>query len=169
MSSTVYRKTEEGRAELGNRRGGLSPATRQVLILINGSDSAAVLAGKLGEVRGHLDALLALGLIEEVPSSRPGSTVGRATSTPATPAAPSAPAPAPAPEQDPRLLELQRRAYRKLQPHFGADTPIVAQAMLAARTLADFRRSLVAIEAKLAIYMGRKQAALEVESLMGEL
>ncbi|MGI9217139.1 MAG: hypothetical protein ACR2JA_09110 [Hydrogenophaga sp.] len=155
MSGQVYRKTEAGRAEVSQRRAGLSPATRQLLILVNGSDSVQVLKDRgLVDVRTALDSLLAQGLIEplHVPPPRP------------VPAA--APAPEPAPPEDPQqLLALQRRAYQALQPHFGPDTPTVAQALLAARCRADFDASLGGIEAKLAIYMGRKQAAREVQAL----
>ena len=78
MSSTVYRKTEEGRSELASRRGGISPAMRQVLIQVNGSDSVATLSARLGDVRGHLDTLLALKLIEEVEAPRTPPTATRA-------------------------------------------------------------------------------------------
>lgn len=177
MSSLVFRKTESGKAEIGQRRAGLAAATRQLLILVNGVDSVQTLQTKgLGDVRHHLDTLLALHLIEEVPVSRPPPPSSRAAPVQAPgptrvapPVAASAPPPAISPEEDQRLLGLQKRAYRKLQPHFGADAPIVAQAMLAARSLQEFRQSLNAIEAKLAIYMGKKQAAREVESLLDDL
>lgn len=161
MSSQVYRKTDAGRAEVSQRRAGLSMATRQLLILVNGQDSVQALMEKgLGEVRTALDSLLALGLIEPLPVAPP---------RPAPVGAPApAPAPAPTPPEDPQqLLALQWRAYQALQPHFGPDTPTVAQALLAARTLADYHAALGGIEAKLAIYMGRRQAAQEVQALRG--
>jgi hypothetical protein len=71
----------------------------------------------------------------------------------------------PAADEAPQLLVLQRRAFQRLQPHFGPDTPIVAQDLLAARTLAAYQRALDGIEAKLAIYMGRKLAEREVQAL----
>jgi len=159
MSSQVYRKTDAGRAEVSQRRAGLSMATRQLLILVNGQDSVQALMEKgLGEVRTALDSLLALGLIEPLPVAAP---------KPAPVGSPAS-APAPAPPEDPQqLLALQRRAYLALQPHFGPDTPTVAQALLAARTLADYHAALGGIEAKLAIYMGRRQAAQEVQALRG--
>lgn len=150
MSGLVYRKTESGKAEIAQRRAGLAPAARQLLILVNGVDSVQVLLAKgLGDVRGHLDTLLALRLIEPVTAS------------------PKATPPAPAPEGDDpqRLLALQRRAYQTLQPHFGPDTPTVAQDLLAARSIAQYLASLDAIQAKLAIYMGRKQAEREIDAL----
>lgn len=154
MSVTVYRKTAAGRAEVSQRRAGLSVATRQLLILVNGKDRVQDLAHKGGDdLRTALDSLLALGLIEPMPVAAP-----RATG--------ATPAPAPAPAEDPQqLLLLQRRAYQFLQPHFGPDTPSVAQALLAARSLTDFHAALAAIEAKLSIYMGRKPAARAIESL----
>lgn len=159
MSSAVFRKTEAGRAEIAQRQAGLAPATRQLLILVNGVDSVqALLAKGLGDVRGHLDTLLSLRLIEPLPAAPKVA--------PPPPAVPP-PSPAPAPESDDpqRLLALQRRAYQTLQPHFGPDTPTVAQDLLAARSIAQYLASLDGIQAKLAIYMGRKQAEREVEAL----
>ena len=46
MSSAVFRKTEAGRAEIAQRQAGLAPATRQLLILVNGVDSAQALQAK---------------------------------------------------------------------------------------------------------------------------
>lgn len=170
MSSLVFRKTECGKAEIAQRQAGLAPATRQLLILVNGVDSVqALLAKGLGDVRGHLDTLLALRLIEPVPAAP--------KAVPSPPAAAAAPAPSPHPSSDPspapaaeaddpqRLLALQRRAYQTLQPHFGPDTPTVAQDLLAARSIGQYLASLDGIQAKLAIYMGRKQAEREVDAL----
>lgn len=159
MSGLVFRKTESGKAEIAQRSAGLAPATRQLLILVNGVDSVqALLAKGLGDVRGHLDTLLSLRLIEPLPAAPKVA--------PPPPAVPP-PSPAPAPEADDpqRLLALQRRAYQTLQPHFGPDTPTVAQDLLAARSIAQYLASLDGIQAKLAIYMGRKQAEREVEAL----
>ena len=163
MSSLVFRKTESGKAEIAQRQAGLAPAARQLLILVNGVDSVqALLAKGLGDVRGHLDTLLSLRLIEPVP------TPPKAASLP-----PAAPSPAPdvqadssTESEDPqRLLVLQRRAWQTLQPHFGPDTPTVAQDLLAARSIAQYLASLDGIQAKLAIYMGRKQAEREIDAL----
>jgi hypothetical protein len=164
MPATVYRKTAAGRAEIGQRGAGLSAATRQLLILVNGSDSVKALVDKgLPDVRTHLDTLLALQLIEPVPAAAPPTQ--RPVAPPVVPP-PATPARAPLPAEDPQqLLLLQRRAYQFLQPHFGPDTPGVAQAMLAARSLSGFHEALAGLEAKLSIYMGRKQAARAIESL----
>lgn len=161
MSNLVFRKTDSGKEEIALRKAGLALATRQLLILVNGVDSVqALLAKGLGDVRGHLDTLLSLRLIEPLPAAPKV-----APPPPAVP--PPSPAPAPAPESDDpqRLLALQRRAYQTLQPHFGPDTPTVAQDLLAARSIAQYLASLDGIQAKLAIYMGRKQAEREVEAL----
>ena len=165
MSNLVFRKTENGKAEISQRRAGLAAATRQLLILVNGVDSVQTLQTKgLGDVRSHLDTLLALQLIEPVPSVKAAAPPAGNVVVP-PPAASPPPPPPPLPEDQQRLLALQRRAFQTLQPHFGPDTPLVAQAMLAARSLSEFREALGGIEAKLAIYMGRKQAAREIDAL----
>lgn len=171
MSGLVYRKTESGKAEIAQRRAGLAPAARQLLILVNGVDSVQALLTKgLGDVRGHLDTLLSLSLIEPVPTTPKATPPPPAapSASPAVAAAPPAatpPVPAPDADESQRLLALQRRAYQTLQPHFGPDTPTVAQGLLAARTVAQYLAALDGIQAKLAIYMGRKQAEREVDAL----
>jgi len=166
MSSLVFRKTESGKAEIAQRQAGLALATRQLLILVNGVDSVqALLAKGLGDVQGHLDTLLALRLIEPVPAAPKAAPPPPAVPAPA-PAAAAAPATPPSDPDDPqRLLALQRRAWQTLQPHFGPDTPTVAQALLAARSVAEFNAALDGIESKLAIYLGRKAAARELLAL----
>jgi hypothetical protein len=161
MSSGVFRKTDDGKAEIAQRRAGLAPAARQLLILVNGSDSVnALMAKGLSEVRTHLDTLLAMRLIEAVPEPvKPVAVVA------APPPVAAAPAPAtPAPDAQ-RLSALQRKALQHLHQHFGPDTALVAQALLAARTPVAYQQALDGIESKLAIYMGRKQAARELEGL----
>ncbi|MCY1557952.1 hypothetical protein D9M68_948470 [compost metagenome] len=79
-------------------------------------------------------------------------------------AAPTA-VPAQAAPAGPVLDVLRRKALTYLGNHFGPDTPLVAQALLAARTAAEFNAALDGIESKLAIYMGRKQAARELLAL----
>ncbi len=159
MSSGVFRKTESGKAEVARRQAGLAPAARQLLILVNGSDSVQALVAKgLADVQAHLGTLLALGLIEAVPEPvKPVAVVP-------APAPPAQVVATPAPDAQ-RLLTLQRQALQRLHPHFGPDTPLVAQALLAARTAAEYQQALDGIESKLAIYMGRKQAVRELASL----
>jgi hypothetical protein len=177
MSSQVFRKTESGKAEIARRQAGLLPATRAVLIMVNGNDSVNVLAARgLPQLQGHLDALLALGLIEPVvaraaPVATPSPSV--VTQPPVEPTATAAPLTAPAPASvpaqaasaGPGLDALRRQAMAYLGNHFGPDTPLVAQALLAARSVAEFNAALDGIESKLAIYLGRKQAARELLAL----
>lgn len=171
MSSGVFQKTESGKAEIARRQAGLSPATRTVLIMVNGSDSVnALMARGLPQLQGHLDALLALGLIEPVvaraaPLAPPPTTVAPPPLAPsAEPLAAPATAAVPA-QAAPTLDALRRKAMTHLGNHFGPDTPLVAQALLAARTAGEFNAALDGIESKLAIYMGRKQAARELQAL----
>ena len=161
MSSGVFRKTDDGKAEIAQRRAGLAPAARQLLILVNGRDSVnALMAKGLSGVRAHLDTLLALRLIEPVPEPlKPVAVVA------APPSPPVVAGPVPPPTDAQRLPALQRKALQHLHQHFGPDTPLVAQALLAARTPAAYQQALDGIESKLAIYMGRKQAARELGSL----
>lgn len=163
MAATVYRKTEAGRDEVATRRAGLSPQLRRVLIMVNGAEGAAAMAALgLPDLAQQLAALAEAGLIEPLPaSSRSASSQPAAVVA----AAPAPPVPAPVVEEDPRLQGLQRRAFLLLRQHFGPDTPIVGEAVFAARTIDDYHRALDGLEAKLAIYMGRKQALKELENL----
>ena len=169
MSSGVFQKTESGKAEIARRQAGLSAATRTVLIMVNGSDSvSALMARGLPQLQGHLDTLLALGLIEPVvaraaPAAPP--TAPSVTLPPVAPLPSEVPANASPLAAEPSLDALRRRAMVHLGNHFGPDTPLVAKALLAARTAAEFNAALDGIESKLAIYMGRKQAARELQAL----
>ncbi len=169
MSSGVFQKTESGKAEIARRQAGLSAATRTVLIMVNGSDSvSALMARGLPQLQGHLDTLLALGLIEPVVARAAPAAPPPTAMTP-SPVAPSAePLTAPTTAAVPAGLNLdalRRKALVHLGNHFGPDTPLVAKALLAARTAAEFNAALDGIESKLAIYMGRKQAARELQAL----
>lgn len=155
MSSEVFRKTESGKAEMARRQAGLSPATRMVLVTINGSDSvSALMARGLPQLQEHLETLLARGLIEPV------SARAAPLASPSPPAVPE-----PSATVGPGLDALCRQAMAYLGNHFGPDTPLVAQALLTARSALEFNAALDGIEAKLAIYLGRKQAARELRSL----
>ena len=178
MLGKVFQKTELGRAEVARRQAGLSMATRSVLIMVNGSASVAALAARgIEQLQGHLDALLALRLIETVVETRPRSHTGP-DPVPAPPATARASAPTVSPPPtvaknverpvnapDSDLEPLRRRALLTLMPHFGPDTPVVAQALLAARNAAAFHQALDGIQTQLAIYLGRKQAARVVQDL----
>ncbi len=168
MSSGVFQKTESGKAEIARRQAGLSAATRTVLIMVNGNDSVnALLARGLPQLQGHLDTLLALGLIEPVVAR----AAPAAPSPPAITRPPLASPPSEVPQNasplaaGPNLDTLRRKALAHLGNHFGPDTPLVAQALLGARSVAEFNAALDGIESKLAIYMGRKQAARELQAL----
>lgn len=167
MSSQVFRKTESGKAEIARRQAGLSPATRTVLIMVNGSDAvSALMARGLPQLQGHLDALLALGLIEPVVArAAPVAPPPAVTQAPVVPTVPAPPLTAPVPAAGPNLDALRRQAMAYLGNHFGPDTPLVAQALLGARSVAEFNAALDGIESKLAIYLGRKQAARELQAL----
>ncbi|MDP2264763.1 MAG: hypothetical protein Q8K24_16595 [Hydrogenophaga sp.] len=170
MSSLMFQKTESGKAEIARRQAGLSPAARSVLIMVNGIDAvSALMARGLPQLQAHLDSLLTLGLIEPVaaralpPAEPPAPLVTRApVASPAASAVPTAAAPT---ATGPQLDALRRQALAHLGSHFGPDTPLVAQALLRARTLTEFHAALDGIESKLAIYMGRKQAARELQAL----
>lgn len=174
MSSGVFRKTESGKAEIARRQAGLSAATRTVLIMVNGSDSvSALMARGLPQLQGHLDTLSALGLIEPV-VTRAAPVAPPPTALTTSPVAHSAEPltalttaamPAQAAPAGPGLDTLRRKAMAHLGNHFGPDTPLVAQALLAARSVAEFNAALDGIESKLAIYLGRKQAARELQAL----
>ncbi len=145
---SVYRKTELGVAALGRRSNALGPRARTALILVNGHDSLALLAAKLGtQAVGLVEMLLDMGLVEEV--------------VPAAVPAPPEPAPAPAPpvHADARLASLKRTAVVRLAPHFGPDVEVVCQPLLAANTNEAYGAALAAIESKLSIYLGRKGAS----------
>src|SRR4051794_26219635 len=71
-SERIYRKTELGVAALKTRSGPLTAQGRTALILINGRESLAALAGTIGPDAVMLvEALLALRLVEEVPAAAP--------------------------------------------------------------------------------------------------
>ena len=155
MPDPVFQKTERGRAEIAQRSAGLQAAARSVLIMVNSQDTVAALAARgLPDMREHLRQLLALGLIEVV-----------APTPPPPPPPPPAVAPQPPAPPVPELDALRRQVLARLKPHFGPDTGTVAQALRAARTAAEFNQALDDIESKLAIYMGRKQAARELQGL----
>lgn len=154
---SVYRKTALGVAALKTRGGPLTGAGRTALILINGREPLAALAGKIGPDALRLaEMLLAMALIEEVraepaavPPKRPP---GAAPSSPAAPAA--------------RLQALKREALARLAPQFGPDVDIVCAPLLAAGTEAACRDALAAVESKLAIYVGRKAARRMLDGLL---
>lgn len=155
MPQTVFQKTARGRAEIVQRSERVPAAMRSVLIMVNGSDTAAALAARgLPQTREHLHALRTLGLIEPV----------------APPPPPPPPVPPPPPAVEPELPapvrdELCRQAQARLAAHFGTDTANVVQALRAARTASAFHAALDHIESRLSAHMGRKHAARELQGL----
>lgn len=148
MPSQVFQKTARGRAEIVQRSDRVPAAMRSVLIMVNGSDTVASLSERgVPQVREHMQALLALGLIEPVP--RP------------TPPAPPPEAAAPLDQ----LLALSREAQARLMAHFGPDTAEVVKPLREARSVAAYHAALDDIQARLAVYLGRKQAAHELQGL----
>ncbi len=148
MPATVFQKTARGRAEIVQRSDRVPAAMRSVLIMVNGSDTVASMAERgLPQVREQLQALLALGLIEPVPQPAP----------PPPPPEPAAPLEL--------LLALSREAQVRLTAHFGPDTAGVVKPLREARTVAAYHAALDDIQARLAVYMGRKQAARELLGL----
>ena len=84
---------------------------RAVLIMVNGSDSLAMMAARgVPQLRDHLQSLLTLGLIEPVP------------------------VPSEQPVSLDLLAALCRQAHTRLTPHFGPDTASVVQPLRDART-----------------------------------
>lgn len=170
MSGLIYRKTAAGLQEMSQRSAGLSLPTRTVLIMVNGKDAVSTLAAKgLAQLNEHLDQLLAKGLIEPaappamVAPSRPRPVAPPAL-VKAPPAPPNSGALAPSDEAE-SLQALKRKALLQLTQHFGPDTPDVAQPLLAATSLKEWQRALEGIEARLAMYLGRKGAAREMALL----
>lgn len=151
-SSQIFQKTDPGRAEIARRSERVPAAVRSVLIMVNGSDTVAALASRgVPQVREHLQALLALGLIEPVP----------APAAPPPPPAIPALALLPAPVHE----ALCRQAMARLAGHFGAGMPEVVRPLIAARTVAAFNAALDGIESRLSAHMGRKNAARELQDL----
>jgi len=166
MPSQVFCKTERGKAEIAHRSGDLSPAARRVLIMVNGSDSVTALAAQgLPDLQTHLAHLQKLGLIAPMP--------GRAAAPSPPPYESTAPAPLPAPrpaapppdEPDPRIDAQCHKVLTILQQHYGPNAPDVAQAMLMARTTAEFNTAIAQIESRMIGHLGRKLALREMQGM----
>jgi len=151
----VYRKTASGQAALATRSAGLSAKLRTALILVNGREPMRMLQTRLGpDARAQVDQLLGLGFVEPVPAP------GRSRPPTATP-----PPPLPDPEVLAALAALKREAVRRLAPQFGPDVEIVCQPLLASTSADAYRAALGAVEAKLAIYLGRGKARQALDGL----
>lgn len=154
-NAIVYRKTSLGQAEMTQRRAGLTPRARAVLVTVNGADPVTTLAERLGaEVPSTLQQLLEKGLIEPLP-------VAGTTPVP-VPAQPKAAAPTPLakPPADPGSpsAETLLKLVQLLFPHFGPDATRVAEPALRAASHAEFNAALDGLAARMAIHLGRKQA-----------
>lgn len=163
----VYRKSEQGVAEIKSRSRGLTMHARSTLILVNGIASAATLLENIGsDATSILQALAEQGYIELVPS-KVTPVVMQSPSDAATPANPLISATPVLTEEEvaARLTGLRRAALSRLAPYFGPEVVIVAEPLLKARTLEAFGVALPGLEAKLHIYLGRKEAAALVATL----
>jgi hypothetical protein len=86
--STIYRKTDKGRAEIEARAHRLSPRLRGALILVDGQRNDEALAALIQRSEDALDELISGGFIEAMPPPAPSA----AQSSPAAPAAGAFPA-----------------------------------------------------------------------------
>ena len=164
---TLYQKTPAGKLEIQQRGHGLSPATRALLIRLNGQTRLRELQGPGDDDIGpRVEHLLALGLIE------PMATVKKPVPPPPPVPAPRAPAPvlangppraAPAPAPD--LAALRQVALQRLYLHFGPETSIAAAPLVQAQTPEEFSRAIGLMVEKLAIYLGKKAAQAELAGL----
>ncbi|MDP1790514.1 MAG: hypothetical protein Q8L12_08040 [Methylibium sp.] len=159
----VYRKTDRGMGEVKSRSGGLSARSRTALILVNGVDSLAALRAKIGpDADALVEALAADGHVEPVaPPLRRGADGLGAQPLPVDIAVesivPSA-FEASAAEVRERLAPLRREALARLAPHYGPDAAVVAGPLLQAANIEAYCAALAALETKVSVYMGRKQA-----------
>ncbi|MCQ9375429.1 hypothetical protein NMQ14_14320 [Methyloversatilis sp. XJ19-13] len=144
----VYAKTDKGRAELQSRTGTLRGRLRAALIVVNGQAPLSALQAVIGDgAASLLDELRSLGHVEAVdPAAQPVSGAGERPVD--------------------ALLEMRRAdAMHRLAPHFGPDVALIARPLLAAEGAAAFNHALDAIERKLALYMGRRDAARTLAGL----
>ena len=141
----IYAKTERGRSELLSRAGLLRGRLRAALIVVNGRAPLSTLQEVIGDdAPALLDELQRLGHVETVETDLTAPALGLA---------------------DP-LLEMRRSdALQRLAPHFGPDVGLVARPLLQAADADAFDRALDHIESRLALYLGRKDAARALAGL----
>jgi hypothetical protein len=148
----VYRKSDKGLSELATRSGALDAKARAALILVNGRDPLSVLQQRIGaDIVPLIEQLRNAGYIERVdavPEMPPPHTPS---------AAPVATLSSDAMSH--RLEGLKRAAIARLTPHFGPDVNVVGHPLLAAMDYETYAAALAVVESKLAIYVGKKQAA----------
>lgn len=166
----IYQKTTRGQQVVKDRGDALPAGVRSVLIVANGRDNLGQLKAVLGtDAPAHIETLLHLGLVEAVVVGATGhakAAAPKALPTPVAQVTPEAPASARqagpaagwAARPEKTLSGLKRQAVSRLAPQFGPDVDLVCADLLAAGTPAEWGRALAAIEAKLAIYLGSRQA-----------
>jgi hypothetical protein len=159
-SNPVFRKTDKGAAEIKTRADNLPARARAVLILVNGNDCVATLAGKLGpDVESVVQVLLERGHIE------PSLASAAPVSTPLPARANLDTADRANDELEAILGPLRRQAMEVLAVHYGPDTPRVAAPLLNARTLKVYLTALDALQENMEIYLGRKLATKTLAAL----
>jgi hypothetical protein len=149
----IYGKTELARTELESRSRHLLGTARTVLILVDGRSSVRALNARLGcDASAVLDGLLKSAHVAllEPPKPPPPRPVREARETPP-------------PTED--LAPMCRAAIARLAPHFGPDVTLIAKPLLEATDRKSFNEGLTQIERKLAVYMGKAQAARTVADL----
>jgi hypothetical protein len=140
----IFAKTAQGRAALLARGDAVRGRLRALLILVNGERSVSALQSALGDDAAEgVEALLARGLVEAVT------------------AAPAAGEPPP----DPRLAQRKREVLARLEPHFGPEVGVAAQPVVVAGGVDEFNQALQLMERKIALYLGRKEAARTLAGL----
>jgi hypothetical protein len=180
----VYRKTADGQAELAQRRHGLGPRARGVLVMVNGVDPLQRLIERLGpEVLETLALLRQHGLIEAIAQAEQSAARAPRADTAAPhadaagpplataavvrpePASPPPAAPAP-PALDPARHRAAAQALvALLLPFFGPDAPRIAETALRARSVAEFNQGVGEVADRLAIHLGRRKAAEATDRL----
>ena len=167
----IYRKTEQGAAALKTRANSLSPQGRTALILVNGRETLAMLAAKIGpDAKVLVQHLEELGLVELVNGTpavlRPGPPAVPAQAH-SVPTAKSQAPPLQPPDRDAAaaLQALKREVVMRLAPHFGPEAEVICRPLLLAQNAQASRDALLAIESKLSIYLGRKGAQRLLDGL----
>ena len=174
--NSVYQKSAQGRDALKLHGGALDAATRSTLILINGMDSLAALERKLGrDIKPPLARLLALGLVERLEAAKPAGPATREPA-PASVLPKLQPQTAPQAQANPLAVPdsgeltahwsaVRRQVAIRLAPYFGPDLMTVLAPLTKADTHERFAAALQGLQAKLAMYQGRKAAAKLMEGL----
>ncbi len=155
----IYQKSAAGREEIQRRSGAIDARTRSALILINGKDPLAAVERQLGHsIVPSVQSLLDLGLVEVVSRREPAPVQADPPQTP------SQPSPDEGAKQG-HWEAVKRQIAVRLAPHFGPDLMTVLAPLMAAQSDTDKQAAMQALQAKLALYLGRKAAAKIFEDL----